>query len=173
MVGEISIDELEFYFFICWLISPRNLAGKVDGGDESCGWDINNCNIVVLILERLRDPKNVIVSQGNNHFLWNWDCADFCWCCGHWFISLNGTTSVKRTLASVTMLNCHSGLFLSIFSIPGMVSPGKMEVSLTTDMKRCVDSVLLPWDHGRSAKWQRNQTHLQHGASWVLVGEPV
>lgn len=119
------------------------------------------------------DPKNVIVSQGNNHFLWNWDCADFCWCCGHWFISLNGTTSVKRTLASVTMLNCHSGLFLSIFSIPGMVSPGKMEVSLTTDMKRCVDSVLLSWDHGRSAKWQRNQTHLQHGASWVLVGEPV
>ena len=35
----------------------------------SCRWDINNHNIVAtLILERLRDPKNVIVSQGYDHF---------------------------------------------------------------------------------------------------------
>ena len=79
------------------------------GGDESCRWDINNHNIVAtLILERLRDPKNVIVSQGYDHFFWNWCCADFCGCCSHWFFSLNGTTSMgkkkKKNLASVRML---------------------------------------------------------------------
>ena len=67
----------------------------LSGGDESCGRDINNCNTVaILILERLRDPKNVIIPQGNDHLPWNWDCEDFCGCCCHWFSSVNSTTSM-------------------------------------------------------------------------------
>lgn len=154
------------------------------GGDESCRWDINNHNIVAtLILERLRDPKNVIVSQGYDHFFWNWCCADFCGCCSHWFFSLNGTTSMgkkkkkkpgfSQNAQRKHSAKYHSRLFLSIFSIPGTMSLGKMKVSLTTNVKRWVDSVLLSWDDEMFSKWQRNQNHFKHGESQMLVENQI
>ena len=129
-----------------------------------------------------RDPKNVIVSQGYDHFFWNWDCVDFCGCCSHWFFSLNSTTSIgeekKKTgfsqnAQSKHRAKYHSGLFLSIFSIPRMVSLGKMKVSLTTNVKRWVDSVLLSWDDKMFPKWQRNQNCFKHGESQMLVENQI